>query len=462
MVLMIAACDRPSSAPTVAPPVDAQITVSPAARQLVEKFQCNRCHDIPGIEPAVRDKHCFRCHQQIHAGTFTLDTGTLKPETLEKWRGHVQSLRDAPSLTSTSRLRRDWVKQFLLHPHDVRPGSIAQMPRLVITDGEAEQLAMFLVPADETPREAVERGDRPRPSGGSSVEPVTRGDGSRPSGAPADPAQVGRGDGSRPSGAPADSVQVARGEVLFKQLACARCHRFTGASVDDPTTHAAAKLTDLARRSGPLVEQAAIAWTLAPDLRFARDRVQHLASWIERPGGAMPVIAGVGPDEAAALAAFIATTPLAPIEKREIPKRLPVLDREVTYAEVSTKVFRDTCWHCHAVPDFARGDGGPGNSGGFGFKPRGLDLSSYTGIAEGSFDDTGERRSIFAKLVDGSPSARGNDVDGTPRIVAHLMARHAEAAGIDGDIRGMPLGLPPLTLEQIQLVESWIAQGRPQ
>jgi hypothetical protein len=28
-------------------------------------------------------------------------------------------------------------------------------------------------------------------------------------------------------------------------------------------------------------------------------------------------------------------------------------------------------------------------------------------------------------------------------------------------VRGMPLGLPALTPEQVQLVESWIAQGRP-
>ncbi len=165
----------------------------------------------------------------------------------------------------------------------------------------------------------------------------------------------------------------------------------------------------------------------------------------------MPEVAGVGPREAAALAAFIADTPLAPGPKPDVPARLPVLERAVTYAEVSTKVFRDTCWHCHAVPDFARGDGGPGNSGGFGFKPRGLELSSYTGISEGSFDDAGERRSIFAKLP-----------DGTPRVVAHLMARHSEVAGSVGAVRGMPLGLPPLTLEQIQLVESWVAQGRPQ
>ena len=30
-----------------------------------------------------------------------------------------------------------------------------------------------------------------------------------------------------------------------------------------------------------------------------------------------------------------------------------------------------------------------------------------------------------------------------------------------GDHRGMPLGYPALSLEDIQLVESWIAQGRP-
>lgn len=380
--------------------------MSPTAARLVDKFQCNRCHDVPGIEPAVRDKHCVRCHQQIHAGTFALDQGTLAPATLDRWRAHIQSLRYAPSLVTASRLRRDWVKQFLLHPHDVRPGSIAQMPRLAITDAEAGDLAIALVPT-ETSATRV-----PSPA------------------------------------------EVAHGEQLFAQLACGRCHRFTGASVDDPARHAAARLTDQQRRAGGEVEQQAIAWTLAPDLRFARERVQpgQLAAWIERPGGAMPAIAGVGPREASALAAYISTTRLAPVAKPEVPARLPVLEREVSYAEVSAKVFRDVCWHCHAVPDFARGDGGPGNSGGFGFAPRGLDLSSYTGIAEGSFDGTGERRSIFAKLP-----------DGTPRVVAHLMARHVEAAG--GSVagaRGMPLGLPPLTLEQIQLVESWVVQGRPQ
>ena len=39
---------------------------------------------------------------------------------------------------------------------------------------------------------------------------------------------------------------------------------------------------------------------------------------------------------------------------------------------------------------------------------------------------------------------------------------YAEIAGEStGEVRGMPLGLPPMSLEDIQLVESWIAQGRP-
>jgi hypothetical protein len=66
-------------------------------------------------------------------------------------------------------------------------------------------------------------------------------------------------------------------------------------------------------------------------------------------------------------------------------------------------------------------------------------------------DDRGERRSVFETLD-----------DGTPRLVAALLARAAEEAGQpDPRVRGMPLGLPALPPEDIQLVETWIAQGRP-
>jgi hypothetical protein len=172
-----------------------------------------------------------------------------------------------------------------------------------------------------------------------------------------------------------------------------------------------------------------------------------IAAWIADPRGAMPRV-GVSAADARALASYIVATPLAELPPRAATQRLPVLTRPVTFDEVEARVFRNVCWHCHAVPDFAHGDGGPGNSGGFGFAPRGLDVTSYAAISAGSLDDAGEPRSVFAPLP-----------DGIPRLVAHLLARHTEEAG--GSVRGMPLGLPALPLEEIQLVDSWIAQGRP-
>jgi hypothetical protein len=131
--------------------------------------------------------------------------------------------------------------------------------------------------------------------------------------------------------------------------------------------------------------------------------------------------------------------------------RLPPLDRKVTYDEVSTKVFRRTCWHCHGEPDYAAGDGGPGNTGGFGFKPRGINFVDYGSVQAGRVDDQGERHSLFEKTA-----------DGTPRLLGALLARRDEEAGRPrADLRGMPLGYPSLSPEDVQLVESWIAQGRP-
>ena len=363
------------------------------ATDLLVKFECARCHDIPSVAQADEDKHCVGCHQAIHAGTFTSHGREVDREHIARWRGRITSIRWVPSLASVDRLRRSWVRDFLLAPHDIRPALVAEMPRLAITADEATRLAAHLVP--DVPDAA------------------------------------------------APSSSASRGEQLYRAFACARCHRFTGASVDDAELHRAG-----AAQVGPLDG----AWALAPDLRHARARMTTaaIAAWIAAPRGAMPAL-GVTLDDARALADLVATTPLAAPPKTPVITRLPILARRVAWPEVEKRVFRATCWHCHAVPDFARGDGGPGNSGGFGFAPRGLDVSSYEGISAGSLDEHGERRSVFAKLA-----------DGTPRIVAHLIARHVEhAGGVVEGVRGMPLGLPPVSLADIQLVESWIFQGRP-
>lgn len=408
VALAIAAC---TSSSAESPPLErpaASIARVPDAETgaLFAKFECNRCHDVPGVAPPPRDKQCFGCHQQVFDGTFP-----AAPPALATWKPHVAELRHAPSLAHADRLKREWVEGYLLRPYDVRPGSRSQMPRLPLSRPEAEVLARYLVPA-ATKLEAL------------------------------------------------DGADAARGEQLFRTFACARCHRFTGASVDDPAMHEAGAL-----QPSPLD----VAWRLAPDLTSTKDRMRamEIVAWIVAPRGAMPDLS-VPLADARDLAAYIVTAvkppqldlrtldPRGGIAERlylEVQKRVPLLAREVTWAEVERAVFRRTCWHCHAVPDLARGDGGPGNTGGFGFSPRGLDLSSYAGISSGSLDGYGERRSVFARF---------SKDDATPRLVVALLARHVEEAGFEvPGVYGMPLGLPALPYETIQLVATWIAQGRP-
>jgi mono/diheme cytochrome c family protein len=226
---------------------------------------------------------------------------------------------------------------------------------------------------------------------------------------------------------------------------CPSCHAFTG-------------VAPLAGANNPReLKGLASGVALAPDFRTTRRRmsVGNVLTWIKSPKAmkadtAMPELA-LTDAEIKDLAAFILTTKLAAPPEHKTPERLPLLTRKVTFDEVSQKIFRRTCWHCHGEPDYSVGDGGPGNTGGFGFKPRGLSLTDYANVSSGFVDDKGERHSAFEK-----------GKDGVPRMLAALLARQKEEAGHpDAEIRGMPLGYPSLSPEDIQLLETWIDQGRP-
>jgi len=369
------------------------------ATALLARHECRRCHEGTGEPAPPLAKACVGCHRRITGGTFE-----ARRDLIVRWNRNLVSLRQAPSLAGVgARLRRDWVRAFLLAPSDARPALAATMPRLALTPNEADALARALVPNDD-------RGD---------VSPA--------------------GD-------------VARGARLYARLRCGTCHAFTGADVD-----AVARPGIVARGEGERAPPDAIA--LAPDLALARARLRpgRVAAFIREPQVAnadtlMPATP-MSAAEAEDLATFVLRAPLRPAPpppSAPLPV-LPLLARPVRFAEVQSRVFDRVCRHCHAAPDFALGDGGPGNTGGFGFPPRGLDLSSYEGIASGAFDDKGRRRSVFAA-----------NADGTPAMVARLRARRDEEIGrADPALRGMPLGLPALSPEDLQLVESWIAQGRP-
>jgi hypothetical protein len=361
---------------------------------LVREYECNRCHEGATAEPASLEKSCTGCHRQILEGKLDAD-----PEDLERWQRRIHHFVALPSLARAGeRLRSSWVERFLLEPHDLRPGLDETMPRLPLGREQARDIAASLAPRDATEPE-------------------------------------------RPSGDP------ARGRALLEAKGCATCHRMSGVK---------------ALRAAPIPvklsdARLAKAIRLAPDLARARERLLpgYFERWVAKPSAVDPD--ALMPDlplttaEARDLAAYVLTAPLEATPPKQPFQRLPLLTRPVPFAELKERVLRNTCWHCHADADYAIGDGGPGNTGGFGFPGRRIDLAEHDGVLSGFVDASGARKSLLA------PGAGGESP-----LVRALLARHAEEAGRPvAGVLGMPLGLPALPAEDIQLVESWIAQGRP-
>ncbi|MEQ9321226.1 MAG: cytochrome c [Polyangiaceae bacterium] len=400
-----AAIEPASEEPTRA--VDAPEPEGDAARgrELVAQFECARCHDgteaapkvaatpVAAVDAPLDTKHCFSCHADILAGKLD-----HKPDAA-RWKKNVAHLVAAPTLTSIgARIEYDWIVDYLVDPHDLRPNLAATMPPLAITREQARDVATYLVGlSGDTQPPAVDLAD-------------------------ADP---------------------NRGRQLMVDKGCGSCHRLGGAALPELAGTGEGKETR-------------VAVMLAPDLRFARDRwsASSLVQWIRDPMAMkadtkMPQTP-MTDDEAMDIAAYLLRGELPPLEPHVVPALPEPLDRPVSYDEVAERVLNKTCRHCHGDPDVALGDGGPGNTGGFGYPARGLELTSYERVSAGYRDEAGERHSVFGKTS-----------DGTPRLVAALMARHAEVAGEPNpEVRGMPLGLPPLPIEDIQLVVTWIEQGR--
>jgi cytochrome c2 len=403
-----ATTERAPGAPVVAPVVAraAAPEVVPAeggdparGKSLVARYECNRCHEGTGLPAPALDRQCVGCHDLVAAGK-----APVPPAQRQAMQSATRHYLTTPGLGEVGRtVRAPWIARFLHEPVKVRTHEEEWMPRLAIPEDDARDIAAYLTAA-----------------------------------APAleEPASVG---------------DASRGRELFSRKGCFLCHDFTGAS-----------RADVAPEIPPMAPEAfARAITQAPDLRLARERVRQdvIVRWIQDPRSVrddalMPAL-GVSPDEARDLAAYVLTTPLAAPPPAPAPfERLPLLERRVTYEEVAARVFRKSCVHCHADPGKS-GDPGPGSAGGFGFALRGVRLLSYEGTQLGYVANGGARRSLFER----EPEL---ERWGGSRLVASLVARHEEVAGRPlGEVRGMPMGLPPLAADEIQLVETWAAQGGP-
>jgi cytochrome c2 len=368
-------------------------------KALVARYECNRCHGGTEEMAPSFDRACARCHQAIVAESLPFPR-----EKLTAWHAATRHYVTVPTLASLGKtLRPSWIAAFVHEPVKIRPHEEEWMPRLKISESDARDLATYLTRGADPPREDLPVGD------------------------------------------------VKRGAEVVAKKGCLVCHAFSGASpapvgVEMPNVPA---------------EKLARGMTQAPDLRLARERFRPdvIVRWIVDPslvreGAEMPTL-GLSPEEAKDAAAYILETPLAAPPAPPPPiTRLPVLDRHVSYEEVADKVFKKACTHCHADRNAsASADPGPGAGGGFGFKARGVELLSFAGTQRGYIGEDRARHSLFAK--EPALSAWGGS-----RLVAALVMRHEETSGRPvTEVRGMPMGLPGLSLEDIQLVETWVSQG---
>ena len=370
-------------------------------KALLAKYECHRCHQGTGLKAPPVAKDCAGCHQRIAEGRFEAPSAMAwqpEPEVMAQWQKHTRHLIHVPDLRgAASRLRRVWLAGFLQNPHDLRPSLEETMPRLSISSQVARKLATHL--AAEDPTESVQLGFR------------------------------------------------ERGRRILDEKGCGCCHQFSGV----PSLAAGLPPKGLS----PAELQAAKA--LAPELRFSRDRMHPsiLLKWVRDPAsvqkGALMPTQGLSEQDARHVVAYLVSAPLQPIRPPSLPDLLPLLQRRVSFDEVSERVFRGSCWHCHSDPDYAFGDGGPGNTGGFGFKGKGIELATYEGVLSGYLDAQRERRSLV--------EPENHQV---PRLIRSLLARRDEEVGVvQKGILGMPLGLPPLSPEQLQLVRTWVQQGAP-
>ncbi len=394
-----------------------------AGTKVFKQHQCNRCHTIDTIEAAARPLHCTSCHvflKGLEPGKEQWNKLADKygKDVIERYQRNIVHLMKVPDLTGLGhRVRPEWIASYLAQPHDLRPLLEESMIRHALDPKEIRDVARYFAAVADAP------------------DPWA--DGYVAAGAPPKP----------------DAERLAKGRALFTSKGCAGCHVFGNVKtgVDEKTLEAGKALSQL-----------------APNLRFTKERtrIDVIVDWIMNPravsrAATMPTM-GVSREEAELLRDYLfhedPALAAAPVLKQPEPPK--PLERAVAWEEVKERVLGKVCVHCH-MNDYEK-DPGPGNLGGLGYKGVKLRMRTYETLVSGADDGKGSRYSV---LVPRS----GEQV---APIVQALLRRRAEAARDaiapfqDHELPafptappGMPLGLPAMTDDEIQLLVTWIAQG---
>ncbi len=361
---------------------------------LVTFYQCNRCHELGADVPSLGlMQDCKGCHLKIrNESTF----GSYKKEDVERWKKRIQHFYLIPSLENIDlRIKREWFEKFLVDPHIVRPGLGSMMPKLDISEIEAKTIANYFY----------------RDNGLSKIsEELIKG-------------------------------VKEKGRKTFHDKQCNICHE-NG-------------LSDLSQIAYPLTGNISDTLKMAPDLSRTKYRMSrsNVVLWLStpsliNPNSLMPRIE-LTSSEIEDLTAYIFSLPDEELDCDVNIELEQDMNRMISYSEIETKIFKNTCWHCHSNPVPMRGDGGPGNTGGFGFQGQGVDFSTYESFMKGGLGTDGKRVSLIA-----------DNEHKVPKVISHLISRHYEIkCNRYSGPRGMPLGLPAVEVENINLFYNWIRQG---
>ena len=392
-------------------------------RTVIEKHQCTRCHAVDDVPTAARPLNCASCHVFLtglkktdHARQQLVDK--YGEEIVARYQRNIQHLIQLPALTGIARrVRPTFLASFLRSPLDLRPALEESMIRHKLSEDEIRKVVRYLAARAEA--------DDPFAPGYA---------------APPDPLR-----------APAERIE--EGKRLFLGRGCVACHTYGNLA----TGVTAATL-----------EKAGVAAQLAPNLRFARERLrpEAIVAWIVNPqslspGTLMPTL-GLSIPEAEAVRDFLlfGDAQLAPTPAPQPPMRPKLLDRPVSYTEMKEKVLGRICVHCH-MNDYEK-DPGPGNRGGLGYAGVRLQMRTYESLVSGAVDEKGARYSVLVSRTKDSPPPivesmlRRRQEEPRDRVAA--FRDHERPAYPDGVV-GMPLGLPSMSDEEISILATWIDQG---
>jgi len=400
-----------------------------AGVEVFHKHQCTRCHEIDGQPGIGRPFDCVSCHVFMHnlpSDKRLYDQLTAKhgKEIIDRYVEKIQHELVIPNLSQIARrVRPEWIGEFLPAPHDLRPSFDESMIRNQLTKPEIDKLVRYFAAMGDT------------------LDPFA--EGYQPAPLPPRPLPA----------------WLEQGKALFKEKACNTCH--TLGNVD--FGYDAKYLLEMKETT-----------RLAPNLRFARDRVRpdKIVDWITDPQAVVPAATmtklEVSREDAAKIAAYIfyADPELItePVDVKALLQPPPPLDHDVGWAGAKEETLGFVCVHCH-MNDHEK-DQGPGNRGGLGYPGIQLGFRTYERSMWGAVDkDTNKRYSVFQRR----PGER------LPRVIEVLLVRRVEnlrddvppfqdrpVPGWGGSPRlGMPLGLPALSDERIATLMKWIDDDCP-